>query len=210
MPAVPAVPPSTARRIVAAACTSDRGCAWGCSWPVPWAGWGLPTSGRCSSCSSTRSGAETPSPARSSTSSRTRTSSPLHDRGLPHHHLRTIATAAAVTVTCAVIAFPVAFYMAKPSPAPARAAGRRGGHAAVGGLSREGLCVAADARPGAACCTGPSAVRLASRVRATVAPCHRVRLPLAAVHDPPDLRGPRAHPGLAAGGLRRPRRARPD
>ena len=35
----------------------------------------------------------------------------------------------------------------------------------------------------------------------------RVQLPLAAVHDPADLRRPRAHPELAARGVGRPRRA---
>ena len=60
--------------------------------------------------------------------------------------LRTVGVAAAVTVICAVLAFPMAFFMAKvASPRVAAAAGRRRAHPAVGQLPGQGLRLAGDA-----------------------------------------------------------------
>ena len=59
--------------------------------------------------------------------------------------VRTIAIAAAVTVTDALLAFPIAFYMAKVArAADAQPARGRGAHAAVVELPREGLRLAHD------------------------------------------------------------------
>ena len=57
--------------------------------------------------------------------------------------IRTVAIAAAVTVTDALLAFPIAYYMARIASAPhARVPGRGDPHAAVGRLPGEGLRVA--------------------------------------------------------------------
>ena len=117
------------------------------------------------------------------------------------------AIAAAVTVTDALLAFPIAFYMAKvASPRTRGAARRRGAHAAVVELPREGLRVAHDPLRGRDPQLGARAVRAQRaglRQRRHLA---RLHLPVAAVHDPADLRRARADPGLAARRLGRPRR----
>ena len=111
--------------------------------------------------------------------------------------LRTIGIAALVTVTDALLAFPIAFFMAQ-----ARRAARLRGllvvadpHAAVGLLSREGLRVARDPLrgrdpqlgAGAAGASGPGL-----RLRRHVA---GLQLPVAAVHDPAaSTRGSSASP----------------
>ena len=105
------------------------------------------------------------------------------DAGLPTIAARTVGIAAAVTVTDALLAFPIAFYMAKvATPAGARPA--RGGRAdaAVVELPREGLLVADHA-------AGDGDRELGTRALRTQRPgvrqrghLARVLLPLAAVH----------------------------
>ena len=75
----------------------------------------------------------------------------LIDRArLPRDHgSRTIGVAALVTVTDALLAFPIAFYMAKvATPADALAAGRGGADAAVVELPGQGLRLAHDPERG--------------------------------------------------------------
>ena len=60
-----------------------------------------------------------------------------------HIVLRTVLIAALVTITDVMLAFPIAFYMAKVASPRVRAAARRGGaDAALVELPREGLHVA--------------------------------------------------------------------
>ena len=62
--------------------------------------------------------------------------------------LRTVSIAALVTVTDIVLAFPIAFFMARVAAGRTKgAARRRRADAAVGELPREGLLVAHDVRP---------------------------------------------------------------
>ena len=79
-------------------------------------------------------------------------------RRLPHGDVcARVGVAAAVTVIGAVLAFPIAFYMAKVAVAAARkAARRRGADAAVGELPGEGLRVARRCSPATASSTGRS------------------------------------------------------
>ena len=57
--------------------------------------------------------------------------------------LRTVVMAALVTVTCAVLAFPIAFYMARvASPRVRGLLPWRRPHAALGELPGQGLCLA--------------------------------------------------------------------
>ena len=71
--------------------------------------------------------------------------------------LRTLGIAALVTVVDAVLALPIAFFMAKVASARTqRAAGGRGAHAAVGALPRQGLRVARRCSPRAGSWTGCS------------------------------------------------------
>ena len=122
--------------------------------------------------------------------------------------LRTIGMAALVTVTDALLAFPIAYYMAR-----------------IASPRKRGLLVIAVLMPlWAAYLVKVYAWRTILQGNGFVdwlltplgipAPgltelCElvaRVLVPVAAVHDPADLRGPRADPGLAARGVRRPRR----
>ena len=121
--------------------------------------------------------------------------------------LRTIAMAAAVTVAGALLAFPIAYYMARIASKQTRRLLlvaillplwasylvkvyswrmilRQGGRAQL-----------------AARAVRPHGARLLDHGHLA-----RLHLPLAAVHDPADLRGARADPALAARGLGRSRR----
>ena len=124
--------------------------------------------------------------------------------------LRTVGIAAAVTVTDAILAFPIAFYMAKVASPRVRApARRRGADAAVVELPREGLRVAHDPVRGRDPQLGARAVR-AARARATAtwrrgSSSRYLWLPFMIL---PIYAGPRADPQLAARRLRRPRRRR--
>ena len=120
--------------------------------------------------------------------------------------------AARVTLTCIVVAFPIAFYMAR------LASPRTRGLLLVSillplwsRLPRQGLRLAADPEPERRPQLGSSR-RSGSRGpgysdRGGLA---RRELPVAAVHDHPDLRRPRADPVLAARGVGRSRRASRD
>ena len=119
------------------------------------------------------------------------------------------AIAALVTVIDAVLAFPIALFMAKvASPRLAAAAGHRGADAAVGVVPGQGLRVAW------ACSSADGPARRRSRRRSGWArpatAWSRTTITLAylwlPVHDPADLRGPRAGAELVVRGLRRPRR----
>ena len=120
--------------------------------------------------------------------------------------------AAAVTLTCAVLAFPIAYYMARVASPRTRAVLVV---AVLLPLWASYLIKVYAWRPdplrGRGRSTGSSA-RSACRARAhrRHRGLDRLHLPLAAVHDPADLRRPRADPGLAPGGLGRPRRAGRD
>ena len=90
-----------------------------------------------------------------------------------------------------------------------RGPGRRGPHPALGELPHQGLRLAADPRRGRHPQLVPRAVRLKGPGYGEVAVWLVFTLPLAAVHDPADLRRPGADPVLAArgvGGPGRPRR----
>ena len=122
---------------------------------------------------------------------------------------RTIGIAALVTVIDAVIAFPIALYMAKvASPRGAPAAGDRGADAAVGVVPGEGVRLARDVLAGRADRLARRAVR--DPVAGLRADRHRdhAGLPVAALHGPADLRRAGAGARLAARGLGRPRRGR--
>ena len=113
--------------------------------------------------------------------------------------VRTIGIAALVTVTDAILAFPIAFFMARVASPRVR------GLLVVGVLmplwasylvkvyawreilSEDGILNWA---------LGP--LGLKGPGFGFVATWLVFSLPVAAVHDPPDLRGPRAHPGLDA------------
>ena len=178
--------------------------------PMLWLVRGLPRRAR-RRCSSPRSGARTPSPARSSGPGRWTTSGTCsRSTSTGRSRCARSASRALVTVIDAVIAFPIALYMAKvASPAGAAAAGRRGADAAVGDATWS------RRTPGGRCSPRAGVIDWLRRaVRAAVARLRPDRprsidagLPVAAVHDPADLRRPRAAARLAARGLRRPRRA---
>ena len=169
-------------------------------------GWSSPTSARWPPCSSRHCGRTTPSPATWSTSSTWATSGPSSPDVYRDVALRSVGVAAAVTVIDAVIALPMAFFMAK-------VASPRAQHwlviAILTPLWASYLVKAYAWRVMLA--NGGRRLASAGRARAGTADRHDPRpvLPVAAVHDPADLRraGPAA--GLAAGGVRRPRRARP-
>ena len=103
-----------------------------------------------------------------------------------------------------LIAFPIAYYMARVARPRTRAVlFMLVPAAAVGELSRPGLRLAGDPRPERTARLGPRAVR-ARAGRARARPTwdgDRVHLSLAAVHDPADLRRARADPALAARGV---------
>ena len=105
-----------------------------------------PTWARWRSCSSRRSGTLDTFSGRSCTATRSRTSRRCRDGGVYREIvLRTVGVAAAVTVTDALLAFPIAFFMAKvATPRTRAAARRRGADAAVGELPGEGLRLADD------------------------------------------------------------------
>ena len=123
--------------------------------------------------------------------------------------IRTLLTAVGVTVIDAVIAFPVALYMAKvASPRAQRLLVIAILDAAVGVVPREGVRLARHVLQ-----QWPH--RLAAvAVRAQLARLRAVRdggdavLPVAPVHDPADVRRPRTAAELPAGGVGRPRRGR--
>ena len=209
--------PETAPRRVAGAAplhassSATRGCACRLllAAPLALARWS-PTSARSSCSSSRRSGGSTRSRPRSSTTTASRTSSTLwesdvyrddrapddRDRGGGDRHRRACSPSR--------------------SPSTWRRSRRRARgallvvailHAALGELPREGLRLADDPPGERDPELGARAVR-ARRARASAtSPTWLVfSLPLAAVHDPADLRGARADPGLAARGVGRPRR----
>ncbi len=124
---------------------------------------------------------------------------------------RTIQMAVLVTLADIVLAFPD-----RVLHGPCRLASHtrrprhRSAHAALGQLPREGLRLADDPLRRRGHQLGArSDSALVRRVldRRTLAHLH---VPLAAVHDPADLRRPRADPGLAARGVGRSRRALAD
>ena len=104
------------------------------------------TSRRCWRCWPPRSSRSTSSPTRSSATSRcrtSRTSSPTPPTGT--RPIRTVGIAAAVTVLCTLLGFPMAFFMAKVALAALAGAARRARrHPAVGVLPREDLRLAGD------------------------------------------------------------------
>ena len=120
--------------------------------------------------------------------------------------------AALVTLTDIVLAFPIAYYMARVASPRTRGAARRlDPAAALVRLPRQGLRLAADPRRERRAQLGSRAVRAArARATATSRSGSWCQLPLAAVHDHPDLRGPRADPELAARGVGGPRRPAGD
>ena len=114
--------------------------------------------------------------------------------------------AALVTVIDAILAFPIAYYMARTAaPAHARRAVHARAAAAVVELPRPGVRVARDPRPGRAARMGVRADRDPGRrscYPSDIADPDRVQLHLAAVHDPADLR--RASSGSRRRSSRRP------
>ena len=162
---------------------------------------------------STRSGRATRSPGTSSASSRSTTSSSCSARpSTGRSRCGRSAWRRWSPSTCAVLAFPIAYYMARvASPRVAGPARRRGAHAALGELPHQGLRVAADPGRGRRAQLGCSS-RSASRARvygdvAVWLVFTYLWLPYMIL---PDLRRPGAHPELAAGGVGRPRRPRLD
>ena len=121
--------------------------------------------------------------------------------------LRAVGIAAVTVTPDALLAFPIAFYMAKVATPRVRADARgRDPDAAVGELPRE-VYVADDPVRGGDPQLGALAVRgQRARVRQR-RDLARLQLPLAAVHDSAALRGHGADPQLAARRRRRPRRA---
>ena len=116
--------------------------------------------------------------------------------------------AALVTVTDALLAFPIAYYMARIASPRVR------GLLVIAVLMplwaavpRQGLRLADDPPGQRLRRVGPHPVRhRGPGPRRALQHLARALLPVAAVHDPADLRRPRADPALAAGGLLRPRR----
>ena len=112
--------------------------------------------------------------------------------------LRTIVIAALVTLTDALLAFPIAFYMAKvASPRTKARARRRGADAALVVLPGQGLRLADDPLDGRRPQLGARPARAHGPGYGNVAVWLVDELPLAAVHDPPDLRRAGADPELA-------------
>ena len=111
-------------------------------------GWWSSTSARCSCCSWPRSGARIHSRPRSSTRARSDNFRTLVEEPVYRDvALRTISMAPLVTVADAVLAFPIAYYMARiASPRDAEPPRRRGADAAVGELPRQGVRLADDPR----------------------------------------------------------------
>ena len=121
--------------------------------------------------------------------------------------VRTISMAIYVTVADAVLAFPLAYYMARVASPRTRNSwssqcSRRSGRATSSRRTSGGRCSASRAiinwllAPFGL--SGPGQVVLRALAR--------VHVPLAPVHDPADLRGARAYPELVARGVGRPRR----
>ena len=113
-----------------------------------------------------------------------------------------------VTIADAVLAFPIAYYMARV------ASPRTRNLLVVAVLTPlwasylvKAYRLAHDARRGRRRQLAARAVRALRAGRLVDGPLAHVHVPLAAVHDPADLRGPRADPGLVARGIGRPRRA---
>ncbi len=94
--------------------------------------------------------------------------------------------------------------------ADARRPRRRRAHAAVGELPHQGLLVAPDPVRGRRARLAAQAARAGGSGLRRHRHLADVHLSLAAVHDPADLRRPRADPQLAARGVGRPRRPRLD
>ena len=137
--------------------------------------------------------------------------------------LRTLIMAIAVTIACAVIALPIATYMAR------YARGRMKAFFYVGVmlpmwtsylvkvyawrllLAKEGIIAWVTAKLGLTGVAGGRARRARHRRSVAVVVVHRhvhrVRIHVAAVHDPAHGGGARARPGLAAAGLGGSRRA---
>ena len=103
--------------------------------------------------------------------------------------IRTLLIAVAVTVIDALLAFPIALYMAKvASPRLAARARHRRADPAVGVVPRQGVRLARDVRHGRSRWT-TSGSRRATASSATVVDAV---LPVAALHDPADVRRSRA------------------
>ena len=192
------------------ACGVGAGCSRCSCSRRPWAGSASSISARWRSCCSARSGTSTRRLRPSGTSSACRTSSCCVSGGLPHGRVpdarrrrRGDHRRHRDRVPDRVLHGPDRGAAGACHPVRPRAA------AAVGELPRQGLRLAGD----------PPAGRVARVVPRPVRPGrgqpglfglvdgHRVLLPLAAVHDPADLRRPRADPGVPAGGVGGPRRA---
>ena len=123
---------------------------------------------------------------------------------------RTIGIAAAVTLMDAILAFPLAYYMARVASRGTRpSAGRRSAPALVE-LPRPDLRVADDPRPRRRAQLDAEQGRDRRRRPAVheLGDVARLHLHLAPVHGHPGLRGARAHPGQLPRGLGRPRRTR--
>ena len=137
-------------------------------------------------------------------------SSDREQRGLPDVAIRTVGMAILVTLTDALLAFPIAYYMARiASP-------RKRGMLVVAvlmplwaSLPRQGLRLAHRSCPGHGFLDGSSG-RSASAAPGLDELSDAwlvLSYLLAALHDPADLRRPRADPELAARGLGGPGRA---
>ena len=183
-------------------------CSSRCCWRGRWAGWSSPTSARSRSCSSPRSGTWTRSRGEV-VKDYSLAELPRRSEGDVYRTiaLRTVAIAAAVTVTDALLAFPIAFYMAKVASPRTRAllvvavlmplwsSYLVKVYAWRTILSEEGILNWALDRSGSA---GPGFGNVATWLVFTY-----LWLPFMIL---PDLRRARADPELAARRVRRPRR----
>ena len=135
----------------------------------------------------------------------------IHDSVYRQIVLRTILMAAAVTLTDAVLAFPLAYFMARIATSSAAVgAVRAGAPAPVVELPRADLLLAADPGEERRAQLGAELDRPAGR-RPRLhehGDVDRLLVRLAAVHDPAGLRGARADPAELPRGLGRSRRPR--
>ena len=187
----------------------DAGC--GCSSPARLGGWSSPTWGRCSILLLGRLlGRRTPF---------TGQVQPF-DWSLDAFEdiisndvyrtiaVRTIGMAVAVTLTDVLLAFPIAYYMARV------ASPRMRGLLVVAVLLPLWAAYLVKVYAWRAILQGNGVLEWVltpvrhrrARARADRELVGRAQLPVAAVHDPADLRRPRAHPGVAARGVGGPRR----
>ena len=137
----------------------------------------------------------------------------IFDTGQPYLRIagRTIGIAAAVTLTDAILAFPLGYFMARRAqPAHARVPLRDGAAAALVELPRSHLRLADDPRPRRRDQLGAERTRpprSEHRVH-ELGDVARVLVRVAAVHGSAGLRRARADPRLVSRSIGRPRRAR--